>query len=255
MPFVSAVTFLMRNIRLTIEYDGAAYYGWQRQNGQRSIQQTIEEAIKLITKEKVSVIGSGRTDTGVHALNQIAHFKMKSDIGTENLSHALNSVLPDDIVIKKLEDVSPEFHARFDVKRKRYIYQIWNGQTATALHRHFCWHIRQELDVEKMVEAAQLLVGTHDFGAFCGTGSKVKDYVRTLYTFQIEKDQEGKILMIISADGFLRHMVRNIVGTLVDVGKGKTTPEEFRIILDSRDRRRAGMTAPAHGLFLAEVHY
>lgn len=245
----------MRNIKLVIEYDGAQYYGWQRQKGHRSIQQTLEEKIKLITKEDVTVIASGRTDTGVHAINQIAHFKMVADINDATLLNALNSVLPDDIVIKQLKEVHSEFHARFDVKSKKYIYQIWNNQSNTAINRHYYWHVRKELDLENIRRAAVYLEGTHDFSAFCGSGSKVKDYIRTVLGVQIEKADQGKVFITISADGFLRHMVRNIVGTLVDVGKGKISPGEFKIILDSRDRKQAGMTAPANALFLAEVNY
>jgi tRNA pseudouridine38-40 synthase len=245
----------MRNIKLVIEYDGAQYYGWQRQNGHRSIQQTLEEKIKLITKEDVTVIGSGRTDTGVHAINQIAHFKMAGDINDANLLNALNCVLPDDIVIKQLEEVHPSFHARFDVKSKKYIYQIWNGQSNMAINRYYYWYIRKELDLENMHRAAEHLTGMHDFSAFCGAGSKVKDYIRTVLEVKIAKEDQGKVLIIISADGFLRHMVRNIVGTLVDVGKGKISPEEFKTILDSQDRKQAGMTAPANALFLVEVNY
>jgi tRNA pseudouridine38-40 synthase len=245
----------MRNIKLVIEYDGARYYGWQRQNGHCSIQQTLEEKINLITKEDVKVIGSGRTDTGVHAMNQIAHFKLVGEISVSDLLHALNCVLPNDIVIKKMEEVHPSFHARFDVKSKIYIYQIWNGQSNIAINRNYYWYIRKELDLDSIRKAAQYLLGTHDFSAFCGTGSKVKDYIRTVQDAQIEKDDQGKLIITISADGFLRHMVRNIVGTLVDVGKSKISPEEFKTILVSQDRKLAGMTAPAHGLFLAEVIY
>jgi tRNA pseudouridine38-40 synthase len=245
----------MRNIRLVIEYDGAQYFGWQRQNGHRSIQQTLEEKIRLITKEEVTVIGSGRTDSGVHAINQIAHFKMGGDINDANLLRALNSVLPDDIVIKQLEEVHPSFHARFDVKSKKYIYQIWNGQTSMAINRHYYWYVRKELDLKNMRRAATYIEGTHDFSAFCGAGSKVKDYIRTVLDVQIVREEQYKIVIIIAANGFLRHMVRNIVGTLVDVGKGKILPEAFKTILDSQDRKQAGMTAPAHGLFLVEVNY
>jgi tRNA pseudouridine38-40 synthase len=169
--------------------------------------------------------------------------------------HALNSVLPNDIVIKQLEEVHSAFHARFDVKSKKYIYQIWNEQSNTAINRHYYWYIRKELDLENMRRAATHLEGTHDFSAFCGAGSKVKDYMRTVLEVQIENKDCGRVVITISADGFLRHMVRNIVGTLVDVGKGKISPEEFKIILDSKDRKQAGMTAPAHALFLAEVTY
>lgn len=245
----------MRNIKIVIEYDGAEYYGWQRQKSHQSIQQTLEEKIKLITKEEVTVIGSGRTDTGVHAVNQVAHFKMIGDMSEENLLHALNCVLPDDIVVKELEEVHQTFHARFDVKSKRYIYQIWNGPSNTAIHRRHCWYVRKTLDLDQMRKAVLFVEGTHDFSAFCGAGSKVKDYIRTVFSVHIDGDEHGKIVISVTADGFLRHMVRNLVGTLVDVGKGKISPEHFKTILDSRDRKQAGMTAPAHGLFLTEVTY
>jgi len=245
----------MRKIKIILEYDGAQYFGWQRQNGHRSIQETLEEKIKLITKEEVTVIGSGRTDTGVHALNQVAHFRLFSEIREDGLLYALNSVLPHDIVIKKLEEADPSFHARFDVRSKKYLYQIWNGQTNTAIYRHYCWYIRKELDIDQMRKASAYLTGTHDFKAFCGTGSKVKDYIRTVHYINIEKNDKGMIQMAISADGFLRHMVRNIVGTLVEAGKNKLSPEGVKEILDSQDRTKAGMTAPAHGLFLVEVQY
>lgn len=245
----------MRKIKIILEYDGAQYFGWQRQNGHRSIQGTLEEKIKIITREDVTVIGSGRTDTGVHALNQVAHFKMVNEIREDDLLYALNSVLPEDIVIKELKEVDPSFHARFDVKSKKYLYRIWNGQTNTAIHRHYCWHIRKELDIDQMRKAAAYLTGTHDFKAFCGTGSKVKDYIRTVHQIEIEKENHEMILIAITSDGFLRHMVRNIVGTLADAGKNKLSPEDVKAILESQDRRKAGMTAPSRGLFLVEVRY
>ena len=245
----------MRNIKIVLEYDGAGYFGWQRQNGQRSIQETLEEKIQVITKEKVTVIGSGRTDTGVHALNQVANFRMMNGIREEELLYALNSVLPDDIVIKELVETDPSFHARFDAKAKKYLYRIWNGRTDTALRRHYCWYVRKVLDIAPMLQASGHLTGTHDFKAFCGTGSKVKDYVRTVHHIGIEKEDPEMILITITADGFLRHMVRNIVGTLVDAGKNRLSPGDVKAILASRDRKKAGMTAPVRGLFLVEVHY
>ncbi|NLN59422.1 MAG: tRNA pseudouridine(38-40) synthase TruA [Deltaproteobacteria bacterium] len=245
----------MKNIKIVVEYDGTRYHGWQRQRGHRSIQQTLEEKIKLITREEVTVIGSGRTDSGVHAFNQVANFQMTARIREENLLRALNGVLPDDIVIKRVEEMAKSFHARFSVKSKKYVYHIWNNTTNTAINRYYCWHVRKELNLECMKKAACFIKGTHDFKAFCGTGSKVKNYTRTILDVELDRDDRGKLLITITADGFLRHMVRNIVGTLVEVGKGKITPEDLKVILDSRDRRKAGMTAPAHGLFLAEVHY
>ncbi len=245
----------MRTIKLVVEYDGTRYYGWQRQKGQPSIQQTLEDAIRIVTREEVTVIGSGRTDTGVHALNQVAHFKVAGALSEERLKSAINGLLPDDIVIKQLGVADATFHARFDAKSKQYIYQIWNHPDGTAIHRQYYWTICRGLDVEKMRQAAAFLVGARDFSSFCGSGSKVRDYTRTMHTVLIERDERGRMRITLNADGFLRHMVRNIVGTLVEVGRGRITPQDFKTILDSRDRTKAGITAPARGLFLAQVNY
>jgi len=245
----------MRNFKMIVEYDGTAYCGWQRQENGMSIQQVMEEAIQLITGEKVSVIGSGRTDAGVHALNQVAHFKSNSSLPLDNIYRGLNSVLPKDIVVKKMEEVPENFHALRDVKSKVYVYKICNQRLRPALGRNYFWHVRYPLNMELMREATKYIIGTHDFSSFCAANTQVKDRVRTILGIDIKKNEEGIIEVNVLAHGFLKYMVRNIVGTLVDVGRGKREPEEMKTILESKDRKIAGATAPAYALFLKEVKY
>ncbi|HQK28377.1 MAG TPA: tRNA pseudouridine(38-40) synthase TruA [Smithellaceae bacterium] len=245
----------MRNFKMVVEYDGSAYRGWQRQKNGLSIQQVLEEAIKKITAQKVSVIGSGRTDAGVHALNQVASFRCATKLPVNSIYRGVNSVLPEDIVVKEMEEVPFEFHAQRDVKSKIYVYKICNQKLRPALGRNYSWFVRFDLDLPKMRQAAKYLLGTHDFSCFCATGTDVKDRVRTIMNIEIKKVAEGNIEIIVEAKGFLKYMVRNIIGTLVEVGRGKRLPEEMKKIIASRDRKIAGATAPAHGLFLMEVKY
>lgn len=245
----------MRNFKMVVEYDGSAYRGWQRQKNGLSIQQVLEEAIKKITAQKVSVIGSGRTDAGVHALNQVASFRCATKLPVNSIYRGVNSVLPEDIVVKEMEEVPFEFHAQRDVKSKIYVYKICNQKLRPALGRNYSWFVRFDLDLPKMRQAAKYLLGTHDFSCFCATGTDVKDRVRTIMNIEIKKVAEGNIEIIVEAKGFLKYMVRNIIGTLVEVGRGKRQTEEMKKIIASRDRKIAGATAPAHGLFLKEVKY
>ena len=245
----------MRNFKIIVEYDGAAYVGWQRQLNGVSIQQILEEALGRITSGKVTLIGSGRTDAGVHAINQVANFKSPTKLPAERICRGVNSVLPPDIVVKKLEEVPIDFHAQHDVKSKVYVYRICNQNLRQVLGREYFWFIRYPLDLEKMRKAAQYLPGTHDFSCFCATGTDVKDRVRTLTDIVIETGPDGLIEITVEARGFLKYMVRNIVGTLTEVARGKRRPEEMKEIIDSRNRNIAGATAPACGLFLKEVKY
>ena len=245
----------MRNLKLVIEYDGTNYHGWQRQGHHVTIQGILEEKIGVFTRETVTVIGSGRTDAGVHALRQVAHVKIDGEVDCGLFRYAVNAILPRDIVIKEVADVPLSFHARFGVTAKKYRYQIWNDPVPPAVYRRYFWYLPQALDVDRMREGAKYLLGTHDFQSFCGTGSKIKDYVRTIRRISLAREEREKILISITADGFMRHMVRNIVGTLVDVGKGKYLPHDVEIIRNARDRKKAGMTAPAQGLFLVDVCY
>jgi tRNA pseudouridine38-40 synthase len=245
----------MRNFKLIVEYDGAAYCGWQRQKNGVSIQQILDEAIALIVCEKVTLIGSGRTDAGVHAINQVANFKSFTLLPAEKIFRGVNSVLPQDIVVKSLEEVSVDFHAQRDVQSKIYVYRICNKGLRPVLGRNYFWFIRFPLNLEMMKKAAQYLIGTHDFSCFCATGTAVKDRVRTIIGIDIQAGADGLIEITVEARGFLKYMVRNIVGTLTEVARGKRNPQDMKEIISSRNRNIAGVTAPACGLFLKEVKY
>ncbi len=246
---------MIRTFKLTIEYDGTRYHGWQRQKGDRTLQGEIERALETMTGRKIVLNGSGRTDAGVHAYGQTAHFKCETRLSPDVFQKGLNSLLDADIVIRNCREVNPAFHARFDVHRKTYHYRIRNRPLPSALERLYVWHIRLPLNLAAMAEAAACLSGEHDFKAFEGAGSPRAHTRRRIFQSEIARGPEGLVTFQVSADGFLRYMVRNIVGTLVDVGSGKTTVLEFQNILTSGDRGRAGATAPPHGLYLMQVDY
>jgi tRNA pseudouridine38-40 synthase len=247
---------MRRNFKLVIEYDGTVYHGWQRQKDIPTIQGTIETALKTMTGLSVDVIGSGRTDAGVHALNQVANFAADTRLTADIFKRGLNSLLPEDIVIKGCEEVHASFHARYDALSKAYDYRILNRPVPAAVLRQYAWHIRKALDVDAMREAMGCLKGEHDFSAFEAAGSPRSESVRTATDVTLTaKGPDGYLVFSIEANGFLRFMVRNIVGTLVDVGLGRITPKRFQDILTSKDRKQAGITAPAKGLFLREVKY
>jgi len=241
--------------KLTIEYDGSRFHGWQRQKRDRTVQETIETALAVMTREKIALIGSGRTDAGVHALGQTASLRTRCGLGAEIFFNGLNSLFPDDVVIRACEPVPESFHARFDAISKRYRYHILNHAIAPAIGRQFVWHIRKPLDRSAMRQAAQLFLGSHDFKAFEGTGSPRDHTVRSVIESSLADAGGGNLTYDIQANGFLRFMVRNIVGTLVAVGLGKITAREVSDILASKDRSRAGATAPPQGLFLMDVTY
>ena len=245
----------MRNIKLTIEYDGTAFHGWQIQPGLRTIQGVIKERIAQITQGEVNLIGAGRTDAGVHAFGQVANFQTESFIELIALQRGLNSLLSPDIVIKGIEEVEEGFHARFSARSKIYEYHILNRSYPSALLRAYAWFIPHQLDLASMERCGRLLIGSHDFSSFRASGDESRHSVREVIRLEIERRQGDLIVIVIEANAFLREMVRSIVGTLVDVGRGKTTLEEFEKIFQARDRRQAGMTAPAQGLFLVEVKY
>lgn len=244
----------MRRIHLTVEYDGTDYAGWQRQSNAMTVQEQLERAVKRLTGETVCVSGASRTDAGVHALGQSAHFDTESRIPADKFSFALNTLLPPDIRVVRSEEVSAEFHSRFSGHGKRYRYLIHAAPHAGALDRRTHAHVIYPLDVEKMRREALDLVGTHDFAAFAASGSVVKDTVRTIY--RVEVSQRGsEICLIVEGSGFLYNMVRIIAGTLIGVGSGKLAPGAFRRAIESGSRLDLGVTAPAHGLTLMEVFY
>lgn len=245
----------MRNFRLAIEYDGTAYCGWQRQENGLSIQQLLEESIAIMTGEAIRVIGSGRTDAGVHALCQVANFHTDSLLSERNFLMGINSLLPADIVVHEVREVDPSFHARYSVKSKVYLYRICNRPVRSALDRHYAWFVWEPLSLSKINGVLDLFRGRHDFSSFCSTHTDSEDHVRTIMDIVVEKDAAGMIDIFVEADGFLRYMVRTIVGALVGVGRGKCSREDVAEILLAEDRRKAGLTAPPHGLFLKDVKY
>lgn len=244
----------IHNIRLVIEYDGKDFNGWQKQNDKLNIQGEIERAIEIITGEQVELIASGRTDAGVHALNQIANFKIEKDINIEKLPYALNSQLKRSVRVKTAEIVDDDFHSRYHAKRKTYRYVINNSPQGSSIYRNLEYNFPLHLDETLMQEAIKYFVGEHDFKAFKATGGSTKSSVRTIYDASVKREGE-RIYIELTGNGFLYNMVRIIAGTLLDVGLGKIKPEEVKEIIESKDRNRAGKTLPPNGLFLVNVDY
>jgi len=246
----------MRNIKLTIEYDGGGFCGWQVQPNGATVQEALEKALYKMTAENVSVTGASRTDAGVHALGQVANFRTMSKIPCDGFLNGLNSILPPGIAIKRAEDVDLKFHAKRDSKWKHYRYIIFAGEQKAALCRGLMWHRRSRPDVRAMRKKARALVGTHDFSSFCASDDHNKSKVRKIIKIRISEAEllnlRRRVIFIdIVGDGFLKYMVRNIVGTLADPKKSFDIKE----ILNARDRKRAGVTAPACGLYLVEIKY
>ena len=244
----------MRNIKLTIEYDGKDYKGWQKQPNKLNIQGEIERAIETITGEKIELIGSGRTDAGVNAINQIANFKTESKIETSKIPYALNAQLKKSIIIKSAEDVDEKFHSRYGCKRKTYQYTINNTEHGTAIYRNMQYHFSTKLDENKMNEAVQYLIGEHDFKSFKASGTSSKSSVRIIYKAKVWRESD-LVKIELTGNGFLYNMIRIIAGTLIDVGIGKIQPKEIKHILELKDRTKAGKTLPACGLCLMNVQY
>jgi tRNA pseudouridine38-40 synthase len=242
----------MRAFKLIIEYDGTDFVGWQSQINGRAVQDEISRALRQIVQEDVTLIGSGRTDSGVHARGQVAGFRTSSRVSPSKLLSALNGLLPRDICVHSVEEVSPDFHARFDARVRRYRYFI--TREPTAVDRRFCWFVSSPLDVATMEDIAPRVAGTHDFGAFCTHAFEVENRMCTVDR-SVWSVEDHRVIYEIAADRFVHGMVRTLVGTMVDIGRGKIAAEEFDAILASRDRRRAGIAAPALGLFLEEVGY
>ena len=245
----------MRNIKLTIEYDGTKYHGWQIQKNGITVQEIIEKAISKLLGNNIRIVGCSRTDVRVHAYGQIAHFFTDSNIPGDKYSYAINNLLPDDIVIKQSEEVSEDFHSRYCSKGKKYRYLIYNEAHASAIMRNRAYHVRPQLDFEAMQSAAQYFSGRHDFVAFQATGGQVRSTEREIYSIDVFKKEDNLIAIEVSGNGFLYNMVRIIAGTLIYVGIGKIQADEIPKIIKSLDRTRAGKTAPADGLYLIEIYY
>ena len=245
----------MRNIKLTIEYDGKDFNGWQKQPNKLNIQGEIEKAIKQITGEEVDLTASGRTDAGVHALGKVANFKTNSELPIEKFPIALNSNLKKSIVIKSAEEVEERFHSRLTCKQKTYRYVINNSKYGTAIYRNLETHIPMKLDIQKMQQAVKYFEGEHDFKAFKASGTSSKSSVRTIYKAEVLDAGNERIYIELTGNGFLYNMVRIIAGTLVDVGLGKIEPEDIKEIIKSQKRENAGKTLPPQGLYLVKVEY
>ncbi len=252
----------MKNIRLTIEYDGTDYNGWQIQKEKgkskkekfRTIQGEIERAILKITGKKSNLYASGRTDSGVHAKAQVANFHSDANIPLKKLQSGINAVLPRDISVAKIEEADKAFHSRFSAKSKIYRYTILNRNSRSVFLKRYSWYIPYKLNLSLMKKEAKVLPGRHDFKSFAASGKEEKSSTRTIKTIAIKK-YDDIITIDIEADGFLFNMVRNMVGTLIDVGRGRLSSGSIEKILNAKDRTKAGPTAPAQGLCLVEVKY
>jgi len=262
--------------KITLAYDGTGFVGWQRQASGTSIQGLLEDALRELDGRLVTVVGAGRTDAGVHALGQVAAFSIERAIGADVLMRAVNARLPPAVRIVAAEEAPPGFHPRFGARKKTYRYRIWNGEVISPFERQYAWHITGVLDVERMASAARLVEGRHDFAAFQAAGSETQTTERELFSSRVKisttEDTEeqtfrsihpdlrvlcggGLIQYEVTGDGFLRHMVRTIVGTLVEIGRGRRSVESIAETIRTRDRGAASATAPPEGLFLVAVSY
>ncbi|MDH3251499.1 MAG: tRNA pseudouridine(38-40) synthase TruA [Ignavibacteria bacterium] len=242
----------MPNIKLLLEYDGSNFVGWQTQPNGRSVQEEMTKVLTQVLQEPINLIGAGRTDAGVHARGQVANFRTEATLRPDELFEALNGLLPPDVTVRKAEEVEASFHSRYDADYRVYRYFI--SRERHAVGRFYQWHLRYALDLGVMNSVAGQLVGEHDFEAFCKAAATTRHYLCTIMT-SCWKEHDATIVYEVKANRFLHGMVRALVGTMIDVGRGYTPAEEFAGILESRDRSRSGMAAPPHGLFLEEVHY
>jgi tRNA pseudouridine38-40 synthase len=242
------------NIKLIIAYDGTNYHGFQRQKNALTVQQVLEDRLAPIFGHELKLIGAARTDSGVHAYGQVVNFHTKGSIPCSRIPAAAKGLLPKDIVVKAAEQMPHTFHARYDALGKIYLYRLYSGEAADPFLRNYAWHVAKRPLLEKMNDAAELLEGTHDFSAFQAAGGAQVSPVRTIFSACCY-ETGGLLEFKFWGNGFLYHMVRNLVGTLVDVGMGRLTKDEFAGILAGRDRNLAGITAPAQGLYLKEVFY
>jgi tRNA pseudouridine38-40 synthase len=244
-------------LKLTVQYDGTDYVGWQRQPNGISIQSLLEDALAPIEGKPVTVHGAGRTDAGVHALGQVASVDLSMALDSPTLARALNAVLPPAVRVLAVDAAAPDFHARFSARSKTYEYRIVTGPLVSAFSHRYVWHVPQPLDIDLMRVALAPLMGAHDFAAFQGAGSSVASTERTILGLDVEPGGgfDRPLVVRITGDGFLRHMVRTIVGTAVDIGLGRWQPARMSEVLESRQRSEAGPTAPARGLFLTNVRY
>jgi tRNA pseudouridine38-40 synthase len=245
----------LRTFRISLAYEGTEFVGWQRQPAGTSVQGLLEDALRELDNRDVTVIGAGRTDAGVHALEQVATFALEREIAPDAIVRAINARLPETVRVLTAATVDGGFHPQFDARSKTYRYRLWNAPVMPPFERRYAWHVIGELDDEAMAQAARLLKGSHDFAAFQATGSDAKTTERDIVESAIRRPHQSLIEYDITGNGFLRHMVRIIVGSLVEIGRGRCRPQWLEELLASHDRRLAGRTAPAQGLFLVRVNY
>ena len=244
----------MKTLKLTVVYNGANFYGWQKQSGKRTVQGELENALLLLTGKNIPVEGSGRTDKGVHALGQVASLSFDGSIPVKNFKRAINNLLSDDVYVKKVEHVSDDFHARFSAKRKIYKYVVQvGGEKPTIMHDLRAFY-PYEVDLKKMQECALILVGKHNFKGFCSSGTQVQSFEREIFDISIKK-KGGVYTFEVTGNGFLYNMVRIVVGTLLEVGRNKLSIESVKKALDLGERKHAGIVMPACGLYLKSVNY
>lgn len=245
----------MKNYKIIIQYDGTRYRGWQGQNStEETIQGKIESVLSKLAGEEVQVIGSGRTDAGVHAVGQVANFHFKQEYDKEEILDYLNRYLPEDIAVCAITEVQERFHSRYHAKKKTYLYRIHTGRIPEVFERKYVYDYQVPLSTDRMKQVAKFLVGTHDFKSFCGNKKIKKSTVRTIYEIKIEETKQ-EIRIYYTGDGFLQNMIRILTGTLIEIGDGRRNPQEIPAMLEACDRNAAGYTAPACGLTLYSVEY
>lgn len=246
----------MRALRLVVEYDGTHFHGWQFQSDQRTVEGCLRAGLARLSRDAVATAGASRTDTGVHARGQCVLAHLDCELPVERIHRALNSLVPEDLGVRECREADPDFHPRRRAIEKRYLYRITTGSRSPVFGRDYIWWVRGELDVERMHDAAQVFVGEHDFAAFRNRSKdEPESTVRRIRVADCRPTSEGSIVFQVIGDGFLYRMVRNLVGTLVEVGRGRFSREDLRAILAASDRERSGPTAPARGLYLMEVSY
>ncbi len=244
----------MRNLLLKLMYDGSHYHGWQVQPNGITVQETLQDAVEKIIGVRESVVGCSRTDAGVHANDFCCNIKTESDIDCYRLKGALNAVLPDSIGVKSVEEVPLDFHARYNCTSKQYVYRVWNASFKNPFLTDRVWHYKNKIDEKYLNEQAQHFLGKHDFKAFCSAGSSVEDTVRTVKSFSVTRNTD-EVLFTVEADGFLYNMVRIMVGSLIEISENKIEKDKLNDIIESKDRKLAGRTAPPQGLYLNKVNY
>lgn len=244
----------MRNLLLTISFDGTAYHGWQVQENAVTVQQTLQDALEHICSKRDNVVGCSRTDSGVHANMYCCNIRTESTIECRKLVGALNAVLPEDIAAIDCKEVDYDFHARYDCKSKEYIYKIWNSQSKNPFLCNYSLHYKYPVDAEFLDRQAKMFIGTHKFDSFCAAGSSVEDTERTVINASVEREGD-MVIFRVEANGFLYNMVRIMVGTLIDISRGKIPADSIDKIIRAENRSAAGYTAPAHGLYLNKIHY